>query len=490
MKIKFLYKYLFISLMIFCIFFSFSCLRIGPKYQRPDLPIPCCFKNATATQHSGATWERWWDIFNDPCLTSLIETAVEKNFDLKITQAKIKEAQAKYQMAQSVLFPSGAFIFNNARVNASLDLPVNVPSLNYNSHLLGFNALWEPDILGFGSEVVKGAKRAQESVVEKHRDATMILISEIGRAYFSLRAVQEQKKIFEESLGVICDLIYLSKIQFQHALIGSSEIALLEKNYHTTQKTVLTMQETEASLLNSLSFLIGELPHFLHKKLSNCYSLPNLSDTLPPTGLPSELLCRRPDVRQAEKLLMQATHEISGALLPFFPNLNLLTNGSFISFLLTDLFLNASRNALNNISLIWPIIQSGRLIGNYKVKRAEEAQAFYYYAKTLLGAFHDVENQLNAYRKEQDRFSQHDCVQKSVDKVLKNIHLLKKQGLASQKDFLQEKLQAIETKVQKVQSKSQMAIRLIALYKALGGGWEAFGESSNVSSKTPSITPT
>lgn len=469
------------------ILFLGSCINLGPKYRRPELPTPREFCNATYQQSCEEPWVCWWKVMNDPCLENLIQRAIAHNFDLKIALYNAKEAEAKYLGARSILFPSGTFNFNSLRVNASQDLPFEVPSANYNNFSLKFTGFWEADVLGGHLNSIKGGARAAESTVEKYRNVMLILISELGRTYFTFRSVQSQYEIACKAVCYQEEILKLAKERLKNELSNDLEIAVLEKSVLDAKESASKVKEGLNALLNGLSQIVGELPYSLCNELNSPTLLPNLENCMPPTGLPSELLCRRPDIREAEKILQKTTHDVGAAITQFFPRLDLFTNAGYVSFLLQTLTQVATRNGFYDALVLWPILQAGKLVGNYRATRAKEAQAFYNYAKTLQTAFHEVENHLDGFRKEQERLKMQQSKVTYSESLVKNVGLMGNQGMVPRTEIIKQELLLLNAKNNLIESQQEMAIRLIALYKALGGGWEPFApdDGKSLETKTP-----
>jgi len=443
---------------------------LGPNFCRPVVTTPSDWQVAELNEEPP---QMWWTLFGDPLLSELIEESIACNFDSQIATVRIKRARAARKEALSAAWPHIGLDFDAARFHLSDDFPLLTTSSAFNVFDASFDAHWEIDLFGKakrGSEAVEAAFAAE---IERKRATTLTLIAEVARAYNDLRRVQGQILLLEESLEIERSLLEATKLQQKEQLIGSQRALQIKQQMHTQQEQLIALRAFERLAKNGLAYLVTGLPGSLDERLS-CYTpLHPFSHPLA-VGLPSTLLCRRPDVRAAEQALAIKTAQVGLSMSDFFPKFDLLADVGYLSQKISQLFQNQSYTALYNFFTRWPIFEGGRLLARFKIAKAEQQEALLEYCKIALFAFHDVDNALISYQSKQEQLCQVEESLRDNQILLENSEALYREQFAPKSAIDQAILSSLEVKTRLIDARAALFEQYIVLYKALGGGWECF----------------
>jgi NodT family efflux transporter outer membrane factor (OMF) lipoprotein len=310
--------------------------------------------------------------------------------------------------------------------------------------------------------------------VEDRRDVLITLVGDVGNNYISLRGLQQQIAIARENLKAQQHTAEITRKRFEAGFVGALDVANAQAQVATTEATIPVFESSARAAIYSLGVLLGREPAALAQDLSRAAPIPPTPPEIP-VGLPSDLLRRRPDIRRAEAQLHAATARIGVATADLFPKFNLAGSFGFSTSDVTRIDRWTSNFWSWGPTVTWPIFAGGRIYWNIKVQNALQEQGLLTYEKTVLTALKDVETALVAYAKEQEH-------RKSLSEAVRNnrkaVDLAMTLYLAGKSDFLnvliaQRSLFATEDAL--AQSTSTVDTNLVALYKALGGGWEKEG---------------
>jgi len=445
---------------------------VGPDFERPETEMPAGWAGSTAAvgaqagESTEASLAEWWTVFQDATLTSLIERAVESNLDLKLAEARIREARAARGVAASAFGPTADATGSFRRSQATGNGPVA------NQYQAGFDAGWELDIFGGTRRAVEAADADLQAAEEDRRDVLVTLTAEVARTYIELRAFQQQLDIGQRNLAAQERSVELSEKRFQAGFVSSLDVANAKAQVATTTAEIPLLEASVRQTIYSLSVLLALDPAALVEELSPPTAIPPAPPTVP-VGVPSDLLRRRPDIRAAEAGIHATTARIGVATADLFPKVNLAGSIGWQAGDLGSLFDTASRFSSLGPSVSWSLFQSGRIRSNIEVQKALEEQSFIAYRQTVLAALEEVEDALIASEKEQER--RHALVE-ALDANRKAVDLATQLYSQGQTDFLsvldaQRSLYSSEDAL--AQSTRTVSTNLVALYKALGGGWAA-----------------
>lgn len=476
---------LLLILTAFCLIIVTGC-AVGPDYRPPETRTPSAWDGQNAvtpvtpskTTLDPVTLVEWWTAFNDPTLSSLVDTAVRANLDVRLAEARIRQARAARGVVGAPLWPQvgGSALYQRSKGSSEVGGGGAIATAGglRNFWQAGLDAAWEVDIFGGARRSVEAATADLRAAEEDRRDVLITLVGDVGTNYINLRGFQQQIDIARRNLKAQKHNADIIQKRHDAGFVGGLDVANAKAQVATTEATIPVFESSARAAIYSLGVLLGREPAALTQDLAQAAPIPPTPLEIP-VGLPSELLRRRPDIRRAEAQLHAATARIGVATADLFPRFNLA--GTF--------GLSASEaaklgNWTSNFwswgpSITWPIFAGGRIYYNIKVQDALTEQALLTYEKTVLTALKDVETALVAYAKQQET---HKSLSEAVVNNRKAVDLASQLYLAGKSDFLnvliaQRSLFTSEDAL--AQNTAALDTSLIALYKALGGGWEKEG---------------
>lgn len=464
---------------LFAALFVTGC-AVGPNYHQPQANAPARWGETLAGGETNiaADTAGWWKNFHDAELDSLVNRAVQSNLDLRIAQARVREARAQYGIAIGNLLPTvdGSGSYSRQRVSqnqppySSLPKSLNIP-LENDVYQAGFDASWELDVFGGKRRAVESAKAQVAAAQFGQRDTLVTLLGEVARNYVDARGYQRQLEIARENIGAQEQALAITQKRFTNGLVSNLDVQQASTLLSTTRATVPALETSLDASIHRLGVLLGQPPEALQTELSSVAPIPAVPPEVP-VGLPSELLLRRPDVQQAERELAAATANIGVARADLFPKFYLTGAAGFQSVSASDWFTAGSRFWSAGPTVQWNLFDAGRIRANIKVQNARQEQALAGYEKTTLTAFEDVENALVAYAKEQVRHRSLEDAAKSSQESLHLANQLYANGLSDFINVLDAERSLYQAQDALVQSDHAVTTDLVVLYKALGGGWE------------------
>ena len=449
--------------LVSCLILLAGC-KVGPNFQPPQTEVPHAWvgpvpPRTTATEQALA---QWWTTFEDPTLTSLIGRAVESNLDLRLAEARIRQARAARGVAASGLGPTLDATGSYRRSGDAIGTT--------NLYQAGLDAAWELDFFGGTRRSIEAATANLEAAIDARLNTLVTLVAEVALNYIDLRGFQEQIAIAQRNLKAQQHSAELTQQRFEGGFVSGLDVANAEAQVATTAAQIPALEQSAQQTIYSLSLLLGLEPGALLAELSPRGDIPAAPPAVP-VGVPSELLRRRPDIRQAEAQIHAATAEIGVATADLFPRFSLTgnvgTQGSKFSSL-TDW---SNRFWSFGPSASWTFFATGRILSNIEVQKALQEQSFITYRQTVLAALQDVENALIASVKEQEHYK---LLTEAVTANRRAVDLATRLYTQGETDFLnvlqaQGALYASENAL--ALSARTLATNLVALYKALGGGW-------------------
>jgi NodT family efflux transporter outer membrane factor (OMF) lipoprotein len=449
---------------------------VGPNYQPPKIDVPAEFRtptNAAASQSSAdpTDLQRWWEQFHDATLNSLIAEAIASNLDVQLAEARVREARAQLTISRSAYFPSVGSSASYSRAHATGNAGVLEPG-TFDLFLAGFDATWEIDVFGGTRRAVEAGRYTLEAQMDARRNALVTLLGDVARNYLLLRGSQQQLAIVRSNLVSQTETRDLQRTKLQAGIASDLDVANAEAQAAGTESQIPTLQTQIEQARHQLSVLLGREPAALNAELEPEAPLPTGPLAVPP-GLPSELLRRRPDVRQAERQLAVATANIGVATADLYPKFNLTGAVGHESLSLSTFADAASRYWSFGPTMTWPIFQGGKIRANIRVQNARQEQALIQYRQAVLQSLQDVEDALVAYDNEQARRRSLEEEVASSRRAVMLARRLHDAGLVDFLNVLSAQQTLFQSEVQLAQSVQTVSTDLVALYKALGGGWES-----------------
>ncbi len=458
---------------------------VGPNYQKPDTPVPAAWQEGQqkGVDTQAAELAHWWKEFKDPLLDSLVERAVKSNLDLKVAEARVREERASLAATASGLWPtldvSGSYSRNRVSKNGFFSgNPIPGSSsfagggkLENNFYRTGFDSSWEIDVFGGTRRQVEAAEATLAATVEDQRSVLVTLLGDVAKNYIDLRGLQRQLVVAQQNLAAQQDTLGLTKVRFEAGLASDFEVAQAEGLVNSTAAQIPTLQSALKQAAYRIDVLLGTRPGSAWSELAKDAAIP----ALPPkaqVGLPADLLRRRPDIRQAERLLASATAQVGAATADLYPKFSLTGNIGLQSISASNWFSAQSRFWSIGPTITWPVFDAGKIRANIEIRNAQQEQALRLYEKSVLTAFEDVENALVNYGNEQTRYRSLLEAVAANRRALQLAEELYTQGLVPFLNVLDAQRTVYTSENDLAQSEASMASNLVALYKALGGGWE------------------
>jgi len=444
---------------------------IGPDYKRPVVAEPPTFRGQATAEAASFADAPWWEAFQDPNLQALIREALAQNYDVAIAAARVQEARAALSVSRSDLYPSLDYGTGVSRSKVSpgvLGHPGGPVPNATNFYSASMSMSWELDIWGRIRRSNEAARANLFATEDARRGVWLSLVSDLAQAYFELLALDERLQIarnstdaFQRSYDLFLDRFNLgaaSKLETSRALgaLGDAQAAIPQLESDIVAKE------------NQISILLGKPPGPIARG-TPMYEQPVVP--VVPAGLPSVLLERRPDLRQAEELVVAANARIGVAKADFFPR-----------FSITALFGTASPEVTaltGGASTIWavagtlsgPLFNVGRTLGNYRAARAQWDQARLVYEQAVLLALREISDTLTALAKLNEAESGQNTAVKALDEAVGHATDRYRQGLANYFEVLEAQQQLYPAQNTLAQIRRNRLLAYVQLYKALGGGW-------------------
>jgi multidrug efflux system outer membrane protein len=455
------------------LFFLAGC-AMGPNYQRPAVVTPPAFRSAEPAPTAASLADtKWFDLFQDDVLKQLVQTALAENHDLRIAAERVLEARAQIAVSQAELYPqlnlsaSENFV-RNALIGANR---INFPGLKFDSSYTqgGLNFNWELDLFGRIRRLNESA-RAQYLATEAARQGVVTtLIADVTTTYFNLRELDLELEIARGTRGVAESGLRITTVRKNRGVATGLDIHQAEQFLYTATGQIASTERSIGQTENALSVLLGRNPGEIArgKALEDFKAPPEV-----PAGLPSSLLERRPDIRQAEELLISANAQIGVARAAYFPTVSLTGLLGAQSRSLTNLFTGPARLWNFAPNLTTPIFRAGSLKAATRFTEAQKREFLENYNKTIQNAFREVSDSLIGYRKTAEQRAQQELLVTALRETDHLSRLRYQGGLDSYLQVLDAERNLFTGQLALAQLKRAELISVVQLYRALGGGWQ------------------
>jgi NodT family efflux transporter outer membrane factor (OMF) lipoprotein len=489
--------------------------EVGLDYSTPKVRTPSRFGEASASQPAVLAISHWWRSFNDPELNTLIDRAVLNNNTLLEAEMRVREARAQLGVEWGTEFPTGSINASASRkqasdtVNPSSGLGTtspfgpSIPGSNGEAltHALSsfsaprktelyqssFDAGWEIDVFGGNRRRIESANATLEAEIDARQNVLVSLTAEVALDYVLLRSYQLQLNLTKQNVASEQKTLELTKDRYGAGLVTDLDVAQAQTSVATTLAQEPLLEIDIKQTIHAISILLGQEPMALEGELSVQKACPPIPSEIP-VGMPSDLLRRRPDVRQAERELAASTANIGVAVSDLFPKISL--TGSFGQQTSRVGLIARDASSIWSIgpTVSWQILDYNQLQSQVRVANAQQQQALYAYRQTVLLSFRDVEDALVAYVQDQIRSRALNDELVSSQRSFDLATQLYQRGLG---DFLN--VQTAERGLYTAQldlaiSQSRVATDLVQLYKALGGGWSEEDEPRFAKIEDPSLS--
>ena len=448
-----------------------SCL-VGPNYRRPPINTPPTYRGPDNTP-SDATLQslgdaKWWTVFQDAQLQTLIRTALQGNYDLRIAASRVLQARAQVTITRANQFPTvtGGPSITGVRTPTVTTV---FPGYSYNAPEVAVSASWDLDFWGKYRRATEAARATLLATEWGRRAVVSTLVANVATDYFQLRELDLQLEISKNALQLRQDSLKLTQTLEQGGAVSLLDVRQAEQLVETAAAAIPDLERQAQQLENQISILLGQNPNLIVRGLP--LTAQPIPDTVP-AGLPSHLLEHRPDIQQAEQELVAANAQIGVARAAYFPDISLTGSAGFESVSLITLF-NASSHIWSYAgTLTQPIFEAGRIRANVRLVEAQQQQAVFTYQQTIQNAFSDVSNALIAYRKYR-QFREHQELLAQAAKGASDLAELRyKGGVSSYLEVLTNQTNAFSADLNLAAARLNERLALVQIYNSLGGGWE------------------
>jgi multidrug efflux system outer membrane protein len=455
------------------VFFVAGC-RIGPKYVRPQVTAPPVYRGAdeaavSSDAQSSLGDQQWAAVFHEPELQNLIRIALASNYDLRIAAQHVLEASAQVRVTRSQQFPQitvgGSGIgaaFPSGEFGNSFQSPLSTGSLN-------LSATWTPDFWGLYRKQTDAARDHMLAQTWAQRAVRMSLVEQVATTYIQLRALDQQLQIARHASKVRQDSVDLTRTLEQGGDTPLSDVREAEQLLYTATSQIPLIQQQIQQSENAMRMLLGQNPGPV------AHTSPGVLSQAPenlPTGLPSQLLERRPDIQQAEAQLKAANAQVGVARAQLFPQLSISASGGTSGSSLGDLFGTSGGLVYGIGSLTQPIFEGGKLHGQLQLTKEQKQEMVLSYQKIILGAFRDVSNALIAVNKQRSTREEQEKLVAAAEDSTRLARIRYRGGATSYMEVLTTDSNLFTAQLNLTTAQQNEALALVQLYSALGGGWQ------------------
>jgi outer membrane protein, multidrug efflux system len=447
-----------------------GCL-LGPNYKRPPVDAPGAYRGDSQSSLASADSlgnEKWWELFQDPVLQQLIRTALEQNYDVRIAASRVLQAQAQLGITRANQFPTAsvgaeAFSQRNPKISSSF------PSYEANAGEVDLSVVWNLDFWGKYRRQTEAARASLLASQWGHNAVLATVVSSVATAYFTLRELDSALEVSKMTLAARQDSLRLTSVLAKSGSASALDVRQSEQLVYTAAETIPDLERQITQQENSLSILLGSNPGPIPRgrQLTEQPNPPAI-----PVGLPSELLERRPDIREAEQTLVAANAQIGVAKAAFFPSISLTGTAGFESFALNNLFSRGQRMWNGAASLTQPVFAAGALRAGKRLAEAQEQEMLLTYQQTIMNAFQEVSNSLSAYQKGREFREQQELLTEAAQDADRLSKILYQHGGASYLQVLISENNNLSAELNLAQAQLNERLALVQLYNALGGGWQ------------------
>jgi len=445
---------------------------LGPNYKRPTVAVPGSYRGtipdeAAQTQLAALGDQKWSDIFQDDQLRALIRTALTQNYDSRIAASRMLEARARLGIIRADQFPElGAGAGSSDVREAKSKF---LPAFETSTGQVNLSAAWELDFWGRFRRATEAGRANLLASEWARREVLSTLVANVASAYFQLRALDLELEISKRTLNSRQESQRLTRILSDGGSTSLLDVRQAEQLVFTASAEIPALEQQIEQQENFLSILLGQSPGDVPRgqTLTEQRQPPEV-----PPGLPSSLLERRPDIRQAEAQLVAANAEIGVARAAYFPQISLSGSGGFQSSALSSLFSGPAGAWSFGASLTQPIFTGGRLRSGVRLAEARQQTAVLFYQQSIQGAFRSVSDALVAYRKTREFRGQQELLFRSAEDAARLSHMRYTGGVTGYLEVLTNETNAFSAELGLAQARLNELLALVQLYQALGGGWQ------------------
>ncbi|MBC8878331.1 MULTISPECIES: efflux transporter outer membrane subunit [Pseudomonas] len=456
---------------------------VGPDYQRPDAPLPDRYLTqprgaANITAHPPVS-AAWWDGFDDPLLSSFVSRALAQNLDLAQARARFAQARAGADAATAALLPSGNIDAQTARAQQSVETPLgqvlnSTPGYDRygNSYEANLTASWELDVFG-------GLRRSRQAALAEYQAsqagvaaARLAVAARTADTYITVRGLQARLAIANRQVKTRQDLLEKVQLLYERGLSPEYEARQIEAELLQVQATVPILQTGLDATMNALDVMLGVPPGTHRSSLAETGRIPHAPE-LTSTGTPADLLRRRPDLIVAERRLAASNARIGVAISEYYPKLSLSALlGSATAVSSGNLFTDGASQSAGILGLRWRLFDFGRVNARVRQAKGQEAEALAAYRQSVLRATEDVENAFSSLTSRETQAAMLGKGETALASARQSSFASYSKGAASLIEVLRADEKMLQVADAKAQAQVESAQAAVAVFKALGGGWQ------------------
>jgi multidrug efflux system outer membrane protein len=449
--------------------FMLAGCAVGPDYRRPEVISPPAWQ-VDMKQAQDTANTAWWEQFGDPVLNDLITTALRENYDLRIATARVEEYYGRYGATRADLFPQIGYGGDVSRTQTSEKGLLGATPGSGSPHTIyqaQLSASWEIDLWGKVRRASEAARADLMAAEDVRSGVILSLVTSVATAYVDLRSLDRQLEIARQTAKTREESVKLFELRFEGGNISEMELSQVRSEYYVALAAIPDLEKRVRQQENFINLLLGRNPGpVVRGKTINDIALPVV-----PAGLPSDLLARRPDIRQAEQQLIAANARIGVAKAQYFPSISLTGLFGSASTELGNLFTGPAKTWNFAGSLAGPIFTAGRIKGTVKAAQAIQQEALFSYEKAVQNGFREFEDALI----DQDRTRlQLDALAKQVEALATYARLARlryENGYTSYIEVLDAERSLFSGQLTYAQTQDTLLRALVNLYKTSGGGW-------------------
>jgi multidrug efflux system outer membrane protein len=450
-----------------------SC-TLGPNYKRPVIPTPDAHRGAAEPAGSTASLAdlQWFELFRDDTLTSLVNAALKENFEVRIAAERVLQARAAYGITRSDQFPSvGAsadLVASRAsQRGANRAIPAGADtSVSYTQ--AGFTLGWELDVWGRLRRLSEAARAQYLATEEARHGVITTLVADVSQTYLSLRALDLELQIAQRTRDAANDSLQLVEARRTGGVASGLDVRQAEQLLYTASGEIANLEREIAQAENALSLLLGRVPGDVPRgrALEAFQTPPSV-----PAGLPSALLERRPDIREAEQELIAANAQIGAAKAEYFPRISLTGFLGAQSRALSSLLTGPAGLATASIGATAPIFNAGRTRANVHLAEAVQRELLIDYQRTIYAAFRDVSDALVEHSKTTEQRAEQERLVQALNESVRLATQRYQGGLDSYLPVLDAQRNLFQGELDLARLRQRELTSIVQLYRALGGGW-------------------
>ncbi len=454
-----------------------SSCTLGPDYTRPVVTVPAAYRGAEAAPPAGAASladVEWSELFADPALTQLVTTALEQNFDLRIAAERVLQARAIFRITRADRFPSvdasaAAVTTRVSRAGANQAIPPDADrDVSYVE--AGFSVGWELDVWGRVRRLNESARARYLATEEARRAVVTTLVADVIETYLALRALDLELDIARRTRDAATDGLRLTEVRRDRGIATALDVRQAEQLLYLAGSQIASIEREIAQTENALSLLLGRAPGDVARGLDlEAFRTPPAV----PAGLPSALLERRPDIRQAEQELIAANALIGAARAEYFPRISLTGFFGVESRALSDLLTGPGGTFTAAAGAAAPIFNAGRTRANVELAEASQRELLVNYQRAIYTAFREVSDSLAGYRKTSEQRAEQERLVEALRASTRLSTQRYEGGVDNYLQVLDAQRNLFQGELDLARLRQQELAAIVQLYRALGGGWES-----------------